>query len=398
MIAPDLAARARRDPRRGRRPAPRCWRSAAAISCSGAATAAATARGSQGVGLFPHETVAGDTRMIGDVLLESTLGRRRRGRRRRLREPRRPHAPRRRRRAARRASSPASATTARPASRAAASVARSGRTSTGRCCRATRGSPTCSSPGRSRTRPAQSRAPRAARRRARAPRRTRVAAGAGARGAAAGPPDGRSLGPARAEVDAGVARLPPREEALDRRVQRDAVELVELEEPVAAHCRVLETAPLERPVELAGEDDVDDVLRPEAPLGRDRLDDRNRPFDRQLVVARRRAPSPRRARAGAPRRASRRCDAAARQQPVLPSALLVSASAGSRRASAGSPRRGSAARAHPQRPDEPKPPAPRSLVRAARRPRRARPAAARRRRAGRSASPARRRTARRGRC
>ena len=26
-----------------------------------------------GVGLFPHETVAGDTRMIGDVLLESTL-------------------------------------------------------------------------------------------------------------------------------------------------------------------------------------------------------------------------------------------------------------------------------------------------------------------------------------
>jgi CobQ-like glutamine amidotransferase family enzyme len=27
----------------------------------------------EGVGLFPHETVAGDTRMIGDVLLESTL-------------------------------------------------------------------------------------------------------------------------------------------------------------------------------------------------------------------------------------------------------------------------------------------------------------------------------------
>jgi CobQ-like glutamine amidotransferase family enzyme len=27
----------------------------------------------QGAGLFPHETVAGDTRMIGDVLLESTL-------------------------------------------------------------------------------------------------------------------------------------------------------------------------------------------------------------------------------------------------------------------------------------------------------------------------------------
>jgi hypothetical protein len=27
----------------------------------------------EGVGLFPHETVAGDTRMIGDVLLESAL-------------------------------------------------------------------------------------------------------------------------------------------------------------------------------------------------------------------------------------------------------------------------------------------------------------------------------------
>ena len=39
---------------------------------------------------------------------------------------------------------------------------------------------------------------------------------------------------------------------------------------------------LERAVELAREDDVDDMLRPQAPLGGDRLDDRDRPLDGQL--------------------------------------------------------------------------------------------------------------------
>ena len=53
-----------------------------------------------GVGLLPLETVAGERRMIGDVLLECELepGASHPGR---LREPRRAHAPRRRRRAAR---------------------------------------------------------------------------------------------------------------------------------------------------------------------------------------------------------------------------------------------------------------------------------------------------------
>ncbi len=55
----------------------------------------------EGVGLFPHETVAGDTRMIGDVLLESTLAEAAGQDDRRLREPRGAHAPRRGRRAAR---------------------------------------------------------------------------------------------------------------------------------------------------------------------------------------------------------------------------------------------------------------------------------------------------------
>ena len=55
----------------------------------------------EGVGLFPHETVAGDTRMIGDVLLESTLPEASRTNDRRLREPCGPDGPGRRRRGAR---------------------------------------------------------------------------------------------------------------------------------------------------------------------------------------------------------------------------------------------------------------------------------------------------------
>ena len=67
-------------------------------------------------------------------------------------------------------------------------------------------------------------------------------------------------------------------------MERDAVELVDPEQPVPAHCLVPRGDVRERAVELAGEHDVDDVLRPEAPLGRDRLDDRDRALDRQLLV------------------------------------------------------------------------------------------------------------------
>ena len=73
MIAPDLAAR----------------RDAIHVAVEGGAALLAVCGGYQllgrgyrgrdgswleGAGLFPHETLAGETRMIGDVLLESTLG------------------------------------------------------------------------------------------------------------------------------------------------------------------------------------------------------------------------------------------------------------------------------------------------------------------------------------
>ena len=97
-------------------------------------------RAARASALLPLETVAGERRMIGDVLLDCELGRRRHAGR--VREPRRAHAARRRRRAARARRRTGSATTARAASRAAAPAGRSARTSTGRSCRATRGSPT----------------------------------------------------------------------------------------------------------------------------------------------------------------------------------------------------------------------------------------------------------------
>ena len=109
-----------------------------------------------GVGLLPLETVAGERRMIGDVLLECELepGARRplagfenhAGRTSSTPAPSRSGA-----------SSPASATTARADTKAAGSAAPSGRTCTGRCCRATRGSPTGCSSRRSRTAPAATR-------------------------------------------------------------------------------------------------------------------------------------------------------------------------------------------------------------------------------------------------
>ena len=106
----------------------------------------------EGVGLFPHETVAGDTRMIGDVLLESTLPE---ARGRRSPASRTTQAGRSSTTAPRRsgASWPATATTARRGSRDAGSVGRSGRTSTARCSHAIRGSPTscCHGPSRTRT-------------------------------------------------------------------------------------------------------------------------------------------------------------------------------------------------------------------------------------------------------
>ena len=60
---------------RGRRstPAQRCSPSAAATSSLGAAIVDQQGESLPGVGLFPHDTVAGERRMIGDVLLECEL-------------------------------------------------------------------------------------------------------------------------------------------------------------------------------------------------------------------------------------------------------------------------------------------------------------------------------------
>ena len=83
----------------------------------------------------------------------------------------------------------------------------------------------------------------------------------------------------------------------------------------AASCEV--TASSERPLEVAGEDHVDDVLRARLRVGRDRVDDRHRPLDGQLVVD---ADLLRRARAGARRRAiSPDVDPAARAAASTPS-------------------------------------------------------------------------------
>ena len=76
-----------------------------------------------------------------------------------------------------------------------------------------------------------------------------------------------------------------------------------VEEPVAAHGGVLRRDRLERAAgEIAGEDDVDDVLRRERALRRDRVDERDRALDRR---SRPRCRPPRAARGAARRRGSR---------------------------------------------------------------------------------------------
>src|SRR5207247_11043025 len=125
--------------------------------------------------------------------------------------------------------------------------------------------------------------------------------------------------PEPAEVDSRIAGAPALEEAADRRVQHDAVELVASEEAMPTHCCVLRGDSLQRAVELPGEDDVDDVLLPHRQFGRDRVDDCHRPLeerrlDADLLVEL------------APERvgeALARVDAAAGQQPRLAPGLLV---------------------------------------------------------------------------
>src|SRR5262245_44896552 len=91
--------------------------------------------------------------------------------------------------------------------------------------------------------------------------------------------------PERPQVHHGIPGAPAGQEALDRRVEHDLVQLPRVEEPVTAHGRVLRRDRLQgSPLEVAREDDVDDVLRGDAVSRRDRVDDRDRTLDGNLVV------------------------------------------------------------------------------------------------------------------
>ena len=155
------------------------------------------------------------------------------------------------------------------------------------------------------------------------------------------------------------------QEPTDRRMERDALELVGIEQPVAAHCLVARDDRGERAVELGSEHDVDDVLRPEAALRRDRVDDRDGALDRDLVALLGQSRSPRRARGAAPGSGSPRSVHRHRAGANARRRASRGGRGGSGRASGGSPTPGHAARvsSRPQRsPDEPKPPSPRSVA------------------------------------
>ena len=106
-------------------------------------------------------------------------------------------------------------------------------------------------------------------------------------------------------------------------MEHDLFELRDREEPMAAHGSVLRRRPLERPAgEVAGEDDVHDVLAGERARRRDRVDERDGPLEGDLLVdpdLLLQLPAQRlhEALAGV--------DAAAREQPVALVALLVPA-------------------------------------------------------------------------
>ena len=144
-------------------------------------------------------------------------------------------------------------------------------------------------------------------------------------------------------------------------MENDAVELVEREEPVPADGVVGRGDPFERALELAREDDVDDVLRRQRAAGGDRVDDRDRALERRRARFRPPRRSRARARPSTSRPNRRRRRAAARRR----ARACRGGRAGSRRPSAAAPRRGSGLRADhgafAATPDEPSPPAPRSL-------------------------------------
>src|SRR5688572_17151166 len=179
------------------------------------------------------------------------------------------------------ASCTASETTVDPASRGAGWDGRWAPTSTGPFCRATRGSPTGCSRRHSRTQPAarhrrssrsttSSRAPRSA------------SPPTGLASAAAAADSGR---PHLAEVRGGVSRLPALQEAVNRWMEWNCVELAHEERAVTVYGVILRDDVLERPADVRREDHVDDVLAVRVGGRRDGIDDRDRPLERNLLPA-----------------------------------------------------------------------------------------------------------------
>src|SRR5215831_13444634 len=91
--------------------------------------------------------------------------------------------------------------------------------------------------------------------------------------------------PQRAEVDGRVAGLPAAEEALQRRVESDVVELPWIEKPMTADGGVLGSDALEGPAgQIGRKDDVNDMAADEGTPGSDRVDHRDRSLERQLLA------------------------------------------------------------------------------------------------------------------
>src|SRR5918996_1759473 len=131
--------------------------------------------------------------------------------------------------------------------------------------------------------------------------------------------------PQRAQVHRGISRLPALQEALDRWMGRDPLELSHAERAVAAHRVILRADVLERPGHVRREDHVDDVLPRRAGGWRDRVDERDGALERDVHALRE---EPRLLPELALKRvqeALARLHAAAGQQPDLARTLVVSA-------------------------------------------------------------------------
>src|SRR5687767_9123417 len=167
--------------------------------------------------------------------------------------------------------------------------------------------------------------------------------------------------PERSEIGRRIARLPALEEALDRRVEDGSVELFEPEQTVAPDGVVGRGDSLQRPLDLAREDDVDDVLRRQRPSGRDRVDDGDRALEGRCADPHLLGELP----TERVHQRLARVDAAAREEPDVPPALVVAAEQDP--VAPAEERRDADARFHPHqgalavRPDDPWPRVPRSV-------------------------------------